>query len=114
MAIVAGVTLMANDVEIQRWMSEVHHWVMKAGKWLYLRLDELPGITPYPSATNFLLIKGEDSLLHLNEEMARKRILLRDCRSFVELGECWLRIGLQERLGNRKIVNALGNCLANN
>jgi histidinol-phosphate/aromatic aminotransferase/cobyric acid decarboxylase-like protein len=37
----------------------------------------------------------------------RHRILLRDCRSFEGLGECWLRIGLQSRRNNRRIVRAL-------
>jgi histidinol-phosphate/aromatic aminotransferase/cobyric acid decarboxylase-like protein len=33
--------------------------------------------------------------------------LLRDCRSFEGLGECWLRIGLQSRRNNRRIIRAL-------
>ena len=37
----------------------------------------------------------------------RHRILLRDCRSFHGLGERWLRIGLQTRRSNRRIVEAL-------
>jgi histidinol-phosphate/aromatic aminotransferase/cobyric acid decarboxylase-like protein len=35
------------------------------------------------------------------------RILLRDCRSFEGLGENWLRIGLQSRRNNRRIVSAM-------
>ena len=37
----------------------------------------------------------------------RHRILLRDCCSFDGLGECWLRIGLQSRRNNRRIIRAL-------
>ncbi|HGY5538455.1 MAG TPA: threonine-phosphate decarboxylase, partial [Prochlorococcus sp.] len=41
-----------------------------------------------------------------------RRVLLRDCRSFIELGEHWLRIGLQQRPGNRRIVAALRDLLS--
>jgi Histidinol-phosphate/aromatic aminotransferase and cobyric acid decarboxylase len=39
--------------------------------------------------------------------VARRGVLLRDCRSFEGLGERWLRIGLQSRRGNRRIVAAM-------
>ena len=39
----------------------------------------------------------------------RHHILLRDCRSFEGLGETWLRIGLQSRRNNRRIIRAAGS-----
>ena len=58
------------------------------------QLDGLPGITAMPSTSNYLLIRSETSLVPLREALEqRHRILLRDCRSFAGLGECWLRIG---------------------
>ena len=72
------------------------------------QLARLPGITPMPSAANFLLIRAEHSLVPLREAMElRHRILLRDCRSFEGLGECWLRIGLQSWRNNRRIIRSL-------
>jgi histidinol-phosphate/aromatic aminotransferase/cobyric acid decarboxylase-like protein len=37
----------------------------------------------------------------------RHRILLRDCRSFAGLDDSWLRIGYQNRRGNRRIIHAM-------
>jgi histidinol-phosphate/aromatic aminotransferase/cobyric acid decarboxylase-like protein len=72
------------------------------------QLAQLPGITPMPSAANFLLIRADQSLVPLREAVEQRyQILLRDCRSFEGLGECWLRIGLQNRRNNRRIVGAL-------
>ena len=72
------------------------------------QLAALPGITPMPSAVNYLLIRSNRSLAPLREAMEqRHRILLRDCRSFEGLGENWLRIGLQSRRNNRRIIRAL-------
>ena len=71
-------------------------------------LAALPGITPMPSAVNYLLIRSNGSLVPLREALERNhRILLRDCRSFEGLGASWLRIGLQSRRNNRRIVRAL-------
>ena len=72
------------------------------------QLAVLPGITPMPSAVNFVLIRANRSLLPLRAALEqRHRILLRDCRSFERLGENWLRIGLQSRHNNRRIVSAM-------
>ena len=72
------------------------------------QLAALPGITPMPSAANYLLIRGYRSLVPLREALEqRHRVLLRDCRSFETLGEPWLRIGLQSRRNNRRIVRAM-------
>ena len=72
------------------------------------QLAAFPGITPMPSAVNYLLIRGNRSLVPLREALEqRHRILLRDCRSFDGLDETWLRIGLQSNRNNRRIVRAL-------
>ena len=61
-----------------------------------------------PSAVNYLLIQAHRSLVPLREALERRHhILLRDCCSFEGLGERWLRIGLQSRRNNRRIVQAL-------
>ena len=72
------------------------------------QLQQLPGITPMPSSVNFLLIRADQSLVSLRGAVEqRHHILLRDCRSFEGLGACWLRIGLQSRANNRRIIRAL-------
>ena len=92
----------------QRWCRRVQHWTASEGAWMQWQLSAVPGLCPMPSSANFLLIAGSGSLVPLREAMEqRHRILLRDCRSFEGLGEDWLRIGLQARRNNRRIVRAL-------
>ena len=92
----------------QRWCRRVQHWTASEGAWMHRQLFAMPGLCPMPSSANFLLIVGAGSLVSLREAMEqRHRILLRDCRSFEGLGETWLRIGLQSRRNNRRIVRAL-------
>ncbi len=100
--------LLASPAKYQRWCCRAQRWVSKEGSWMQQQLSQLPGITPMPSAANFLLIHADQSLVPLREAVEqRHRILLRDCRSFEGLGECWLRIGLQSRHNNRRIICAL-------
>ena len=97
-----------------RWIRRVQAWVGSEGPWLGQRLAQLPGLVPRPSAANFLLVRGERagqpwSLEPLRLALEhRHRILLRDCRSFVGLDASWLRIGLQDRRGHRRLLRALG------
>jgi histidinol-phosphate/aromatic aminotransferase/cobyric acid decarboxylase-like protein len=76
-------------------------------------LAQLPGLVPLPSAANFLLVRGERdgqpwSLEPLRLALEQRHlILLRDCRSFKGLDASWLRIGLQDRRGNLRLLRAL-------
>ena len=92
----------------RRWCSRVQRWTASQGVWMQRELARVPGITPMPSAANFLLISGRRSLVPLREALEHDhRILVRDCRSFSGLGETWLRIGLQLPRDNRRILRAL-------
>jgi len=105
--------LLGDPVAYGRWCRRVQRWTAREGAWLQAALAQLPGITPLPSAANFLLLHGEASLVPLRERLERRhRILLRDCRSFEGLGERWLRIGYQSRSGNRRLLRALQQELA--
>ncbi len=113
LAAAAGESLLRNPAACRRWCGRVQRWTAREGAWLQQQLAQLPGITPMPSAANFLLIRGETSLVPLRERLERRhRILLRDCRSFVGLGPNWLRIGYQSRRHNRRIIRALRQELA--
>jgi histidinol-phosphate/aromatic aminotransferase/cobyric acid decarboxylase-like protein len=101
-------------LEQGRWIHRVQTWVGAEGPWLGQRLAQLPGLVPLPSAANFLLVRGERggqpwSLEPLRLALEhRHRILMRDCRSFNGLDASWLRLGLQDRRGNRRLLRALG------
>ena len=107
-ALAAADQLLSSPERYHQWCERVHHWLEREGAWMQQRVSELPGITSMPSAVNFFLIRGEQSLVSLRERVERHHgVLLRDCRSFEGLGENWLRIGLQDRRGNQRILRAL-------
>ena len=106
-ALAAADQLLSSSERYQKWCQRVHHWVERESTWMQQRVSQLPGLTPMPSSVNFFLIRGEQSLVSLRERVERHHgVLMRDCRSFEGLGEHWLRIGLQDRRGNRRILRA--------
>ncbi|MFN7230108.1 MAG: pyridoxal phosphate-dependent aminotransferase [Synechococcaceae cyanobacterium] len=104
LAAAAGEQLIAD----RRWCRRVQHWLAREGPWLQQRLATLPGLTPLPSAANFLLLRGATSLEPLRQALERRhRILVRDCRSFEGLDDHWLRLAVLDRPGNRRLLRAL-------
>ena len=92
----------------RRWPQRLHRWLALEAPWLQQRLARFPGLTPMPSATNFLLLQGDRSLQPLRLALAEQaRVLVRDCRSFEGLGDRWLRLALLERSGHRRLLRAL-------
>lgn len=102
-----GVRLLADRAGHQRWCQRVQRWSAGEGAWLGRRIAALPGLEPLPSAANFLLLRGDRSLVPLAQALQRRRILVRDCRSFAGLDSHWLRLGLQDRRGNRRLLAGL-------
>ena len=108
LALAAAERLLADATGYRRWCRRVQTWVATEGPWLTSRLRQWPQLTPMPSASNFVLVRGSHSLVELRVALERRHgILLRDCRSFAGLGEDWLRIGLQDRRGHRQLLAAL-------
>ena len=103
-----GEGVLANPQRYGRWCGRAQAWVAVEGAWLAGQLARLPGLVPMPSAANYLLIRSSQSLQPLREALEqRHRILLRDCRSFPELGANWLRLGYQSHRNNRRLLAAL-------
>ena len=88
-------------------LNKIHKWVEKEGEWLFQSLSKFSTIKPLPSTTNFQLIKSEKSILNLLVNLKKRGILLRDCRSFKDLGENWIRISFLKRKQNIQIINTL-------
>ncbi len=88
-------------------LNKIHRWIEEEGNWLFQSLSNFSTIKPLPSTTNFQLIKSDNSILDLIENLKKRGILVRDCRSFITLGENWMRISLQKRKHNIQIINTL-------
>jgi threonine-phosphate decarboxylase len=75
---------------------------------LHSALNELSGITPYPGAANFLLVRGPQGL---PEELAKRGILVRGCEPFCGLGPGFFRVAVRSAKENEQLVQTLRNVL---
>lgn len=85
-------------------------------EFLYQALAGMPGLRPYPSQANFLLVEilvpGLVSPV-LWESLARRGILVRDCANFPGLGERFFRLAVRNHWENARLIEELHSLLLN-
>jgi L-threonine-O-3-phosphate decarboxylase len=88
-------------------------WLATAKPQLYQGLANLPEITPYSGAANFLLVQSECSVVELQAELLRRyQILIRDCLSFSGLGDRYFRVAIRFKDENQRLLDGLAQILA--
>jgi L-threonine-O-3-phosphate decarboxylase len=89
-------------------------WLPKAREQLFTSLSQLPGLQPWESAANFLLVQCTSSVQQLQHRLLQQhRILIRDCLSFPELGDSYFRVAVKSPRENEQLVNAIAQSLIN-
>ncbi len=75
---------------------------------LFSALGELPELSPYPSAANFLLVRGPEGLV---EKLARRGVLVRGCEPFLGLGPGFFRMAIRGVGENERLLEELRGIL---
>ncbi len=89
-------------------------WLPPAREQLFTNLSQLPGLQPWASAANFLLVQSSSSVKQLQQRLLQQhRILIRDCLSFPELGDSYFRVAVKSHQENEQLVNAIAQSLIN-
>lgn len=87
-------------------------WLPTARAQLFEGIAQLPGLRPYPSAANFILVESEYSTSKLQQKLLQQyKILIRDCLSFPELGERYFRIAVRSSSDNQRLLASLAALL---
>lgn len=72
-------------------------------------ISEIDGLTPFPSSTNFILIKIKSNGLDapkLHNILAKRRILIRDCSNFGVGGKLF-RIAVRKKEENKRLLREM-------
>ena len=64
-AIQAGIKLLSNKEEYEKWIRKIHTWINIEKQWLTNKLKKISQIKVHKSTTNFLLIESKDSLISI-------------------------------------------------
>jgi L-threonine-O-3-phosphate decarboxylase len=88
-------------------------WLEAARADLWAQLQRLPELHPLPGQANYFLIRCERSGLQLQFDLLHHhRILVRDCLSFADLGDRYIRIAIKTPDDNAQLVHALQDVLS--
>ena len=77
-------------------------------------LKALPGLQPFPSAVNYLLVKlnrPDFTAASLQKALLSRRIVIRDASNFRGLDARFCRVAVRGQEENRQLLKALGQCL---
>lgn len=83
-------------------------WLEEARHQLFVGLSQLPGLHPFPSAANFLLVQSSQPSSLIQEKLLKQsQILIRDCLSFPELGDRYFRVAVRSLADNQRLLDGL-------
>ena len=109
LAQIAGISLLQDE----QFIKKSRKFMEKERPFLFNELTEISGLKPFPSKTNFILIKiGEAEASHysaarLQKKLLKKKILIRDCTNIRGLDNSFIRVAVKSRKENQKLLEAI-------
>jgi histidinol-phosphate/aromatic aminotransferase/cobyric acid decarboxylase-like protein len=68
----------------------------------------MPGLTPLPSAANYLLVRADAPVPPLQQALLQhSQVFIRDCLSFDALGDHYFRVAVRSEVENERLLTAL-------
>jgi histidinol-phosphate/aromatic aminotransferase/cobyric acid decarboxylase-like protein len=87
-------------------------WLAVARPQLYSGLQAIAGLHPLPGAANYLLVRADRPVLPLQTALLKQhQIFIRDCLSFPELGNHYLRVAIRTPAENQRLLQGLTELL---
>jgi threonine-phosphate decarboxylase len=96
------------------YMTRTRTMIARERAFLLDRLAALPGLKPFSSVVNYLLVKLNRrgaTAARLREQMLAHHIVIRDASNFRGLDERFFRIAVRTRQENERLLKALKECL---
>ena len=96
------------------YISRTRTLIQREREFLFDRLAARPGLSPFPSVVNYLLVKLTRpgmTAAGLREQMLAHRIVIRDASNFRGLDERFFRLAVRGRQENERLLTALEQCL---
>ncbi|MCR4399970.1 MAG: threonine-phosphate decarboxylase CobD [Syntrophomonadaceae bacterium] len=94
---------------------QTERWLREQREFMVGELKRRPALVVWDTAANFVLVKLRDerwTAASLQEALAPRGILIRDCSSFAGLGPRFVRLAILGREQNQRLLAALDEVLA--
>lgn len=103
--------LAAKEMVVDKeFITKTRKFIEEERTFLIREIDKLKNLKPYPSVTNFILVKiGDNGITSsfLKELLIKKGILIRDCSNFRGLNNRHFRVAVRKRNENVKLLGTL-------
>lgn len=87
-------------------------WLAAARPTMNQALRQIPGLQPWPSTANFVLVNCQMAVPQLQQQLLQQhRLLIRDCLSFPSLGSNYFRVAIKTKFDNQRLTTALSDIL---
>ena len=103
-------TFAEKALEDDRYSNETRSRCTLLKEHFFKRLKRIPGITPFPSAANYLLVKIKGHKLdaeQLYKEMLRENLIIRRCGNYRGLDNSFFRLAVRNEAENERMAAAL-------
>lgn len=107
----AGVAALKDTLYAEK----TRRWLSKERPALFEGMRALSGITPYPSAANYIMARIDGprfDALSLRDALFRKKILIRELAAFRGLGRSYFRVAVRSAEDNRLLIEAMKEAFA--
>jgi len=101
----------------EEYAQEVKKVIWAEKDFLYQELGKIPGLSPYPPSVNYIFLDIRETGLtstQIQQAMAPKGILVRNCNSYPYLGENYLRVAVRTHQENEQLLEGLKSVLGTN
>jgi L-threonine-O-3-phosphate decarboxylase len=103
----AGAAAMA-AVQDTAFQHQTWNWLPPTRQALRAGLAAMPGLTPLPSAANYLLVRADAPVPPLQQALLQhSQVFIRDCLSFDALGDHYFRVAVRSEVENERLLTAL-------
>ncbi|RJR38319.1 MAG: aminotransferase class I/II-fold pyridoxal phosphate-dependent enzyme [Deltaproteobacteria bacterium] len=96
------------------YMARSRDLIREEREYLYQGLGALPGLRPFPSTVNYLLVKltrPDFTAASLQKALLTHKIVIRDAGNFRGLDARFFRVAVRSREENRRLLEGLGQVL---
>ncbi|MEJ2690308.1 MAG: aminotransferase class I/II-fold pyridoxal phosphate-dependent enzyme, partial [Deltaproteobacteria bacterium] len=110
LAQLAGLYLLRHETQFR---SQLLSFVDRERMPFFLRLKDLPGVTPIMSAAHFILsrLEGPVDAKQLQQRLLDKRIMIRNCANFTGLSQRYFRVNLRQPEENDRFFTEIRTVL---
>ncbi|MFA5393987.1 MAG: threonine-phosphate decarboxylase [Candidatus Ratteibacteria bacterium] len=98
----------------EEYIQKTRTLIKKEREFLMEAITGIKGLKPFPSVTNFILVKIEKegvTATSLRARLIDRGLLVRDCGNFRNLNNRFIRVAVRNRNDNRKLTTALKKVL---